>query len=66
MPLVFSLTLRGAKFESQLFLMTLDRSRNLSETELFITKRGKRQPVLTASQDHYGNGMIRVKVLFQL
>lgn len=66
MPLVFSRTLRGGKFESQLFLMTLDRSRNLSETEMFITKRGKRQPVLTASQDHYGNGMIQVKVLFQL
>lgn len=63
----FLLTLSGVKFESQLCLLkTLDVSLNLLENEILINKREKRQPVLTSSQDHYGNEIIEVEVLFKL
>lgn len=55
------------KFESQLnLLMTRDVSLNLLENEILINKSGKRQPVLTSSQDHYENEITEVKVLFKL
>lgn len=55
------------KFESQLnLLMTRDVSLNLLENEILINKSGRRQPVLTSSQDHYGNEITEVKVLFKL
>lgn len=62
MLLVSCLTLRGGDLEPQLSLITLDKLLNLSEPESLNNKRCKRQPVLTASQDRYGNERIEVKI----